>query len=131
MNKKDNDERIVQELRKELSIEKPKPLTEEAVYIEVIEVHVIRRKLFYSGDIQFLQDYMDNEDDYEMLYENGFLFDFEDIVGLDIDKFITFVNTYLDDNEDDKDNDSQYGFFQGFKDILKNYRGYTLYFVER
>lgn len=126
----EKDEKLIQELRKEISREKPNLLTKEAVYTETVKVHVIKRKLFYKGDIQFLQDYMDNEDDSEMLYHDGFLFDFDEIIGLDIDKFLKFINTYLDDNEDDKENDPQYTFFQEFKKILEPYKGYTVFFDE-
>jgi hypothetical protein len=116
------DTKLEQTLRKEISRELDNEL-------ETIKVKVIKRKLFYKGDIDWLNDFFAGNDDYEELYYNGVHYFFDNgIICLSVDKFLDFCDDYLNDTEDYKDDNPNYTFVECFRDILTPYKGYELWF---
>ena len=115
------EDKLEQTLRKQLS----KELVGE---VETVKYEVLKRKLFYKGDIDWLNDFFSNYDDAEDLYYKGICMNWDgEIFCLEIKDLLVYFNEYLEDNKEYKDDDCHYSFIEGFIKILSEYKDYSLY----
>lgn len=102
---------------------------------EINKVHVI--KLENEDLLNYFYDYVEDNDDYEGLYFEGFVMSWDDLYSVDVDKALKIIEDKISEINDEKAAD-QDGYEEGFLEKLENYRewlkkypGYDLIIKEK
>ncbi len=109
-----------------------KQILRKRISIRVEGTKEIIENEYYSLD-DFLTEYelgeicKANEDDDESAYDNGVVFGFDgDLCMIDGDKFLAYLENYLENNKDDEDIVN--GVFGMIKKKIEQYKGFNIRF---
>ena len=97
---------------------------------EINKIHVIR--LENKEALDYFYDVVEDNDDYESLYFDGFIMSWDDLYSVDVDKALEFIEGRIKEiNEEGSDYEKE--FLERIESVcswLKKYEGYDLIIKE-
>ncbi|MFW6007820.1 MAG: hypothetical protein ACOCP8_01035 [archaeon] len=85
-----------------------------------------------DDDILFLEDTfgIDATGDFESSYNNGIIYNWEDLYYIDVDKVIDTIHQYIEQSQDEGEDEEDWPYVKTLKELLprlEKYEGYDIY----